>query len=74
MMNTFEMNDFRILCCFLGLEVKQRPFGIFISHKNYAKGLLKRYSMYRYKKTLTPMDINEKMQIDDGNGGANAKY
>ena len=73
MISTFEMSDLGILHYFRGLEVKQVKEGIFVSQKNYAKGLLKRLNMYQCKKTLTPMNTNEKMQMDDGSGDANVK-
>ena len=41
MMKNFEMSDFGLMHYFLGLEVKQRVDGIFLSQRAYTTDLLK---------------------------------
>jgi hypothetical protein len=35
----FEMTDLGLMSYFLGLEIKQRDKGIFVSQEGYAKGI-----------------------------------
>lgn len=73
MMKKFEMSDMGLLHYFLGLEVKQGIDGIFISQRKYAIDLLKRFSLLNCKPAVTPMNMNEKLQLEDGTEEANAK-
>ena len=73
MMNTFEMSDMGLMHYFLGLEVKQGHEEIFVSQKKYVENLLNKYNMQQCKKTLTPMNTNEKMQMQDGSGYTDPK-
>ncbi|XP_052485239.1 uncharacterized mitochondrial protein AtMg00810-like [Gossypium raimondii] len=66
MMNEFEMSDMGLLHYFLGLEIHQADDGIFISQRKYAKDLLSKFSMLNCKPAATPMNINEKLQQEDG--------
>ncbi|XP_068477386.1 uncharacterized mitochondrial protein AtMg00810-like [Phaseolus vulgaris] len=45
MKQEFEMADFRLMKFFLGLEVRQKETGIFVSQETYAKEILKKYKM-----------------------------
>ncbi|KAK3039004.1 hypothetical protein RJ639_027489 [Escallonia herrerae] len=45
MAREFEMADIGLMSYYLGIEVKQREDGIFISQEAYAKEILKRYGM-----------------------------
>ena len=65
MKSTFEMSDLGVLHYFLGLEVTQSNDGIFINQKKYAEELLQRFQMTQCNKTHSPMNTNEKMQIQD---------
>lgn len=65
-MARFEMTDLGKLHYFLGLEVKQMKDGIFISQKKYSIDLLKRFNMLNCKGTRTPMNVNKKLQQEDG--------
>ena len=67
------MSDLGLLHYFLGLEVNQRKDGIFISQKKYSTDLLKKFGMLNCKSTPTPMNVNEKIVVDDGTSMANAK-
>ncbi|KAG6535405.1 hypothetical protein ZIOFF_000377 [Zingiber officinale] len=69
----FEMSDMGILHYFLGLEVKQGVDGIFISQRKYATDLLKRFNLFNCNPATTPMNINEKLQLEDGSEKANAR-
>lgn len=73
MKSMFEMSDLGLLHYFLGLEVKQGEDGVFISQRKYATDLLKRLNMVNCKVVATPMNVNEKLQLEDGTEKANAR-
>ena len=66
MMSEFEMSDMGLLHYFLDLEVYQVEDGIFISQRKYAKDIMSRFGMLNCKHAATPMNINEKLQHEDG--------
>ncbi|XP_058008329.1 uncharacterized mitochondrial protein AtMg00810-like [Hevea brasiliensis] len=74
MKKKFEMSDLGVLHYFLGLEVKQVEDGIFVSQRKYATDLLKRFSMLNCKVATTPMNLNDKLQVDDGTEQGNASH
>lgn len=47
--------------------------GIFISQKKYSIDLLKRFNMLNCKGTRTPMNVNKKLQQEDGSGKTDEK-
>ena len=49
---------------FLGLQVKQRKDGIFISQEKYAKNLVKIFGLDSKKHTSTPMSSSAKLSLD----------
>lgn len=55
-----------------GLEIKQGEDGVFVSQRKYAEDLLKRFNMIDCKAASTPMNINEKLQLEDGTEKADA--
>ncbi|XP_038704708.1 uncharacterized mitochondrial protein AtMg00810-like [Tripterygium wilfordii] len=67
------MSDLGSLHFFLGLEVKQGKDGVFVSQKKYATDLLKKFNMLNCKMAATPMNVNEKLQLEDGTEKANAR-
>lgn len=73
MMRNFEMTDLGLLKYVLGLEVIQGEDGIFISQKKHAEDLLKRFNMMSCEAAITPMNINEKLQREDGTEKANPR-
>ncbi|KAK2980879.1 hypothetical protein RJ640_006251 [Escallonia rubra] len=73
MMRKFEMSDLGMLHYFLGLEIKQLEDGVFISQRKYAIDPLKRFNMLNCKVAATPMNLNEKLQSQDGTDAANGK-
>ncbi|XP_022865666.1 uncharacterized protein LOC111385506, partial [Olea europaea var. sylvestris] len=69
----FEMPDLGLLHYFLGLEVKQGEDEVFISQRKYAIDLLKKFNMVNCKAVATPMNVNEKLQFEDGTEKAIAR-
>ena len=74
MMRKFEMSDLGLLHYFLGLELNQNSDDIFISQRKYAIDLLNQFNMLNCKPTPTPMNANEKLVVDDGNGMSSVRY
>ncbi|KAK1438803.1 hypothetical protein QVD17_04614 [Tagetes erecta] len=66
MKQVFEMTDMGNLKLFLGLEVKQTKVGIFLSQEKYANSLLSKFGVQYSKEEVTPMNHNEKLQLNDG--------
>ena len=64
MKKEFEMSMVGELNYFLGLQVKQRKGGIFISQEKYAKNLVKRFDIDSKKHTSTPMSSLIKLSLD----------
>ncbi|XP_058733416.1 uncharacterized mitochondrial protein AtMg00810-like [Vicia villosa] len=74
MMKTFEMRDLGLLQYFLGLEVKQGKYGIFIFQNKYATDLLKKFQLSNCVAAATPMNINEKLLKEDGSGKTDPRW
>nr|GFA95102.1 hypothetical protein [Tanacetum cinerariifolium] len=49
---------------FLGLQVNQSPYGIFINHSKYVLEILKKYGMESCDPVGTPMEIKDKLDLD----------
>ena len=64
MKREFEMSMVGELKYFLGLQVKQREDGIFISQEKYAKNLVKRFGLDSKKHISTPMSSSAKLSRD----------
>lgn len=62
----FDMTDMGELHYFLGLEIVQTDAGIFMSQKKYVEDTLQKFNMVGCKTVFTPMNINEKLQPEDG--------
>lgn len=73
MMRTFEMTDLGMLHYFLGFEVRQQPGSIFVCYKRYAEGLIKKFGMLNSKIHVTPLNPNEKLQLEDSSGKADER-
>ncbi|GKC64051.1 retrovirus-related pol polyprotein from transposon TNT 1-94 [Tanacetum coccineum] len=71
MMSMFDMTDLGELRYFLGLEIVQTDAGIFMSQKKYVEDTLQKFNMVGCKTVFTPMNINEKLQPEDGTGMVN---
>jgi hypothetical protein len=65
MESEFEMSMIGELSFFLGLEITQRPNGIFISQGKYLREMLKRFQMEDSKPMGTPMVTGCKLSKDD---------
>ena len=72
-MNTFEMTDLGLLQYFLGLEVEQSAGLVHVGQKKYAEQVLKRAGMLNCKIMSTPVNTNEKLQLNDNSGSADKK-
>ncbi|GJX27238.1 retrovirus-related pol polyprotein from transposon TNT 1-94 [Tanacetum coccineum] len=60
---------------FLGLQVNQSPRGIFINQSNYVLEILKKYGMEACDPVGTPMEIKDKLDLDQNGSPVDAtKY
>ena len=64
MKEMFEMSMVGELNYFLGLQVKQTDFGIYINQAKYAKNLVKRFGLDNAAHARTPMATNAKLTND----------
>ena len=62
----FDMTHMGEVHYFLGLEIVQTDAGIFMSHKKYVEDTLQKFNMVWCKTVFTLMNINEKLQPEDG--------
>ena len=60
----FEMKDLGMMHYFLGMEVWQSAYGIFLGQRNYAGEILNRFGMMDCKAMATPMASNLKLLSD----------
>ena len=65
MQNEFEMSMMGELNYFLGLQIKQRSDGIFISQVKYTKELIKKFRLEGSKTSKTPMATTIKLDKDE---------
>ncbi|GKF39650.1 putative ribonuclease H-like domain-containing protein, partial [Tanacetum coccineum] len=56
MKGEFEMSVIGKLTFFLGLQVKQKPYGIFISQDRYVQDMLKKFNMESVRTATTPYE------------------
>nr|GFA64510.1 hypothetical protein [Tanacetum cinerariifolium] len=64
MKSRFEMSMMGEMTFFLGLQVNQSPCGIFINQSNYVLEIFKKYGMESCDPVGTPMEIKDKLDID----------
>ncbi|GKA71450.1 putative ribonuclease H-like domain-containing protein, partial [Tanacetum coccineum] len=67
MKDKFQMSSMGELTFFLGLQVKQKEDGIFISQDKYVAEVLRKFNFSDVKSASTPMDT-EKALLKDSNG------
>nr|GFA99783.1 putative ribonuclease H-like domain-containing protein [Tanacetum cinerariifolium] len=67
MKDKFQMSSTRELTFFLGLQVKQKEDGIFISHDKYVTEVLRKFNFSDVKFASTPVDM-EKILVKDADG------
>ncbi|XP_030939998.1 uncharacterized protein LOC115964912 [Quercus lobata] len=64
MKKEFEMNMVGELTFSLGLQVKQKKEGIFISQEIYARNIVKKFGLDSKKHASTPMSSSTKLNVD----------
>nr|GFA40095.1 retrovirus-related Pol polyprotein from transposon TNT 1-94 [Tanacetum cinerariifolium] len=64
MKSRFEMSIMGEMRFFLGLQVNQSPCGIFINQSKYVLEILNKYGMESCDHTGTPMEIKDKLDLD----------
>nr|GEW09204.1 copia protein [Tanacetum cinerariifolium] len=64
MKSRFKMSMMGEMTFFLGLQVNQSPCGIFINQSNYVLEILKKYRMESCDPVGTPMEIKDKLDLD----------
>ncbi|KAL4014353.1 hypothetical protein IC575_026555 [Cucumis melo] len=64
MKSEFEMSLVGELSCFLGLQIKQRSEGMFISQEKYAKNLVKKFGLDQSQHKRTPAVTHAKITKD----------
>nr|GFA77593.1 hypothetical protein [Tanacetum cinerariifolium] len=75
MKSRFEMSMIGEMTFFVGLEVNQSPCGIFLNQSNYVLEILKKYEIESCDPVGTPMEIKDKLDIDQNGTPADAtKY
>ncbi|XP_062086017.1 secreted RxLR effector protein 161-like [Humulus lupulus] len=65
-MEFFEMTDLGLMTYFLGMEIKQNDYEVFICQKKYAKEILKKFEFEECKDMSTLMSSREKLFKEDG--------
>ena len=74
MMKTFDMTDLGKMRFFLGIEVLQKPNGIFICQKKYATDVLKRFGMSDNKPVTSPIVPGFKISRDTNGAEVDDTY
>ena len=74
MTDEFEMTDLGLLHYFLGLQICQIDYDIFVSQEKYSLNLLNKFNMQNCKMFSTPLNTNAKFTIVDDTLGVNEKY
>nr|GEU79897.1 putative ribonuclease H-like domain-containing protein [Tanacetum cinerariifolium] len=64
MKSRFKMSMMGEMTFFIGLHVNQSPCGIFLNQSNYVLEILKKYGMESFDPVGTPMEIKDKLDID----------
>ncbi|GKB46850.1 putative ribonuclease H-like domain-containing protein [Tanacetum coccineum] len=65
MHNRFQMSSMGELTFFLGLQVKQKEDGIFISQDKYVGEILKKFGFSSIRTASTPMETNKDLTKDE---------
>ncbi|GJV95351.1 putative ribonuclease H-like domain-containing protein [Tanacetum coccineum] len=65
MKGRFQMSSIGELIFFLGLQVKQTTYVIFISQDKYVADMLKKFDLASVKTTITPMETKMALTKDD---------
>ena len=70
MKDQFKMSSMGELTFFLGLQVQQRPDGIFISQYKYVDDILRNFQFGDAKVASTPADKDTTLMLKDNSGEA----
>nr|GEY66807.1 hypothetical protein [Tanacetum cinerariifolium] len=73
MKSRFEMSMMGEMTFFFGLQVNQSPCGIFINQSKYVLEILKKYRMESFNPAGTPMEIKDKLDLDQNGTPVDAK-
>ncbi|GJX71506.1 putative ribonuclease H-like domain-containing protein [Tanacetum coccineum] len=65
MKGRFQMSSMGELIFFLGLQVKQKTDGIFISQDKYVANMLKKFNLASVKTAITPMETKMELTKDE---------
>ncbi|CAM8932620.1 unnamed protein product [Rhodiola kirilowii] len=65
MQSEFQMSMVGEMCYFLGLQVKQKVDGIFISQSKYARNLIKKFDLEKATHKRTPAETHVKVTKDE---------
>ncbi|GKA05585.1 putative ribonuclease H-like domain-containing protein [Tanacetum coccineum] len=65
MKGRFQMSSMGELIFFLGLQVKQKTDGLFISQNKYVAEMLKKFDLASVKTTITPMETKMALTKDE---------
>ncbi|GJR96906.1 ribonuclease H-like domain-containing protein [Tanacetum coccineum] len=65
MKGRFQMSSMGELIVFLGLQVKQKTYGIFISQDKYVADMLKKFDLVSVKTAITPMETKMTLTKDE---------
>ncbi|GJY56304.1 putative ribonuclease H-like domain-containing protein [Tanacetum coccineum] len=71
MKGEFEMSAMGELTFFLGLQVKQKPDGIFISQDKYVQDILKKFDMESVRPATTPFEALKPKSKDEPDDAVN---
>ena len=63
-MHAFDMTDLGKMRFFLGIEVLQKPEGIFVCQRKYTKDVLKKFAMSESKLVQSPIVPGSKINKD----------
>jgi len=74
MVKVFEMTELGLMSFFLGMEIKQDEYEVFICQKKYAKEILKKFKFGKCKEANSPMNQKEKLCKEDGADKINEGY
>ncbi|GJU70273.1 putative ribonuclease H-like domain-containing protein [Tanacetum coccineum] len=71
MKGEFEMSVMGELTFFLGLQVKQKPDGIFISQDKYVQDMLKKFDIESVRTATTPYEASKQKSKDEPDDAVN---
>lgn len=68
MVHGFKMTDLELLHYFLALKVNKKLGIILVSQKRFVEALLRKFGMINRKHQSTPLNVDEKLQLEDNSG------